>query len=115
MVFFAGDAAGEASVEAAVFFEVEAVLFFVVVALVVVPVDVAVVSSFFWVWQPRNAANISAVIKDKTDVFIGLVKLTKGRECRSGIQRASSKWIENHATEVSRVISISTPFVFQII
>jgi hypothetical protein len=46
-VVFFGDAAGEASVEAVVFFEVEAVLFFVVVALVVVPVDVAVVSSFF--------------------------------------------------------------------
>jgi hypothetical protein len=27
--------------------------------------------------------SISAVIKDKTDVFIGLVKLNKGRECRS--------------------------------
>ena len=77
MVFFAGDAAGEASVEAVVFFEVEAVLFFAVVALVVVPVDVAVVSSFFWVWQPRNAVNTSAVIKDKTDVFIGLLSLTK--------------------------------------
>ena len=43
VVFFA---AGDASVEAAVdFLLVE--LFFVVVALVVVPVDVAVVSSFF--------------------------------------------------------------------
>ena len=91
MVFFAGDAAGEASVEAVVFFEVEAVLFFAVVALVVVPVDVAVVSSFFWVWQPRNAVNISAVIKDKTDVFIGLVKLNEDRECRSPPRRASTK------------------------
>jgi hypothetical protein len=81
VVFLAGDAEAEASAEADVFFEVVAVplavLFFVVVALVVVPVDVAVVSSFFWVWQPRNAVNASAVIKDKTDVFIGLVKLNK--------------------------------------
>jgi hypothetical protein len=65
VVFFA---AGDASVEAAVDFLVVAV-FFVVVALVVDAVVVAA-SSFFWVWQPRNAVNISAVIKDKTDVFI---------------------------------------------
>ena len=70
MLFFAeGDASVEADVE--VFFAVE--VFFVVDApwVVVVPVDVVVAaSSFFWVSQPRNAVNVSAVIKDKTDVFI---------------------------------------------
>jgi hypothetical protein len=64
VVFFA---AGDASVEAVDFLVVP--VFFVVVALVVDAVVVAA-SSFFWVWQPRNAVNISAVIKDKTDVFI---------------------------------------------
>ena len=90
VVFFA---AGDASVEAVVDFLVVVPVFFVVVALVVVPVEVAVVSSFFWVWQPRNAVSISAVIKDKTDVFIGLVKLNKGRECRSARRRASTKMV----------------------
>ena len=78
VVFFA---AGDDSVvvEDELFFVVE--VFFVV--LPVVPVDVAFVdvvvaaSSFFWLWQPRNAASVSAVIKDKTDVFIGLVKLNE--------------------------------------
>jgi hypothetical protein len=107
VVFLAGDAEAEASAEADVFFEVVAVplavLFFVVVALVVVPVDVAVVSSFFWVWQPRNAVNISAVIKDKTDVFIGLVQLNELRGCRSDWRRASTK---------SSVFSFQIPKVF---
>ena len=69
VVFFA---AGDASVEAAVVFLVVEVELFLVVALVVAPVvDVVVAaSSFFWVWQPRNAVNASAVIKDKIDVFI---------------------------------------------
>jgi hypothetical protein len=31
------------------------------------------------------------VIKDKTDVFIGLVKLNEQRECRSARDRASTK------------------------
>ncbi len=88
VVFFAaGDASVEADVE--LFFAVE--VFLVEVALVVVPVDVVVASSFFWVWQPRNAVNASAVIKDKTDVFIGLVKLNESRECRSMRFRASIK------------------------
>ena len=90
VVFFA-DAVGDASVEADVFFVVEVFLAEVEVAWVVVaPVDV-VASSFFWLWQPRNAASVSAVIKDKTDVFIGLVKLNEGRECRSIRRRASIK------------------------
>ena len=99
VVFFV---AGDASVEAVVDFLVVE-LFFVVVALAVVPVDVAVVSSFFWVWQPRNAVNISAVIKDKTDVFIGLVQLNERRGCRSVWRRASTK---------SSVFSFQIPQVF---
>ena len=87
MVFFAAD--GDASVEADVFFVVD---FFVVdAAWVVVPVDVIEVSSFFWDWQPRKAAIVSAVIKDKTGVFIGLVKLNENRECRDASPRASIK------------------------
>ena len=58
---------------------------------VVAVVDVAEVSSFFWVWQPKKAASVSAVIKDKTDVFIELVKLNEGRECRDARDRASTK------------------------
>jgi hypothetical protein len=87
-----GEADGDASVEADVdvFFAVE-VFFVVDAAWVVVPVDVAVVSSFFWVWQPKKAASVSAVIKDKTDVFIGLVKLNEDQECRSSPARASIK------------------------
>lgn len=73
-----------------VFFVVEVFLAEVDVAWVVAPV-VAVVSSFFWLWQPRNAASVNAVIKDKTDVFIGLVKLNEHRECRSSCRRASIK------------------------
>ena len=71
--FFAGDSAGDAdSAAAAVFFL--AVVFFVVAACVVVaPVVVVAVSSFFCAWQEvKNATVASAVIKDKTDFFIGL-------------------------------------------
>ena len=83
VVFFVADAVGDASVEAAVFFVVVVFLAEVDVAWVVVaPVDV-IFSSFFCDWQPRKAVSISTVIKDKTDVFIGLVKLNEGRECRS--------------------------------
>jgi hypothetical protein len=76
VVFFAE---GDASVEVVDedFFELE--VFFVVVPVpwVVAVVEVAVVaSSFFWLWQPRNAASVSAVIKDKTDVFIVWLSLT---------------------------------------
>ena len=89
VVFFA---AGEASVEAAVELFLVVEVFFVDAALVVVPVDVVVAaSSFFWVWQPKSAVTASAVIKDKTDVFIGLVKLNEHRECRSAPRRASIK------------------------
>jgi len=45
-------------------------LFFDVDVALVVDAVVVAASSFFWDWQPRNAVNISAVIKDKTDVFI---------------------------------------------
>ena len=94
MLFF-GDAAGDASVEAdvEVFFVVEVFLAEVEVAWVVVaPVDVvAAASSFFWDWQPKNAAIASAVINVKTGVFIGLVKLNEGRECRPARDRASIK------------------------
>ena len=87
MVFFAD---GDASVEADVFFVVD--FFFVVdAAWVVAPVDVIEVSSFFWDWQPRKAASVSAVIKDKTGVFIELVKLNEDRECREASPRASIK------------------------
>ena len=71
-----------------VFFVVEVFLAEVDVAWVVV---VAAGSSFFWVWQPKKAASVSAVIKDKTVVFIGLVKLNEHRECRSSCRRASIK------------------------
>ena len=73
MLFFAGDAEAEAAVE--LFLVVEVELFFDV-ALVEAAVVVVSAVSFFWVWQPRNAVSVSAVIKDKTDVFI-VVKLTK--------------------------------------
>ena len=91
-VFF-GDADGDASVEAdvEVFFAVELFLAEVDVPCVVVaPVDV-VASSFFCDWQPRKAVSINTVIKDKTGVFIGLVKLNEDRECRSLPERASTK------------------------
>jgi len=92
VLFFAGDAEAEASAEAdEVFFVVEVFLAVVDVAWVVVaPVD-AVASSFFCDWQPRKAVIVSTVIKDKTGVFIGLVKLNEGRECRSPRERASTK------------------------
>ena len=61
-------AAGDASDEAVLFLVVE--LFFVVEAALVGDAVVVAASSFFWVWHPRNAVSISAVIKDKTDVFI---------------------------------------------
>jgi hypothetical protein len=73
--FLAGDDSLEA--EAELFFVVdEAVLFLVDLAVVAEDVVVAA-SSFFWVWQPRNAVNVSTVIKDKTDVFICWLSLTK--------------------------------------
>lgn len=57
---------------------VELELFLVVeVPCVVVAVVVACGFSFFWAWQPTNAATASAVIKVKTDVFIELVKLNE--------------------------------------
>jgi hypothetical protein len=91
VVFFAAaDADGDASVEADVFFVVDFLLV-VDAAWVVVPVDVIAVSSFFWDWQPRKAAIVSTVIKDKTGVFIGLVKLNEDRECRGASPRASIK------------------------
>jgi hypothetical protein len=71
-VLFLGEADGDASVEAdsEVFFVVEVFFLLVVDApwVVVAPVDV--VSSFFCDWQPKKAAIVSAVIKDKTGVFI---------------------------------------------
>ena len=69
MLFFAaGDAEFEAVAE--LFLAVEVVLFFEVDEALVVDAVVVAASSFFWVWQPRNAVKVSAVIKDKTDVFI---------------------------------------------
>jgi len=91
VVFFAAaDADGDASVEADVFFVVDFLLV-VDAAWVVVPVDVIAVSSFFWDWQPRKTPSVSTVIKDKTGVFIELVKLNKDRECRDASPRASIK------------------------
>lgn len=73
VVFFAaGDVAAEADVD---FLVVEEVFF----VLVVDAADVVIASSFFWVWQPRNAVNVSAVIKVKTDVFIVWLSLTPPR------------------------------------
>ena len=69
VVFFAGDDSAEADVD---FLVVEEVFFVLVDAA-----DVVIASSFFWVWQPRNAVNVSAVIKVKTDVFIVWLSLTK--------------------------------------
>ena len=87
MVFFA---AGDASVEADVFFVVDFLLV-VDAAWVVVPVVVIAVSSFFWDWQPRKAAIVNTVIKDKTGVFIEFGKLNEDRECRDARDRASIK------------------------
>jgi hypothetical protein len=89
-VFF-GDADGDASVEADV--EVFLVEDFLVVAVpwVVAVVEVALVASSFFAHEPRNAAIVSAVIKAKNDVFIGLVKLNEGRECRVAWARARLK------------------------
>lgn len=86
VVFFfaAGDVAAEADVD---FLVVEDVFF---VLVLVDAADVVIASSFFWVWQPRNAVNVSAVIKVKTDVFIMWLSLTL-RECRSVSPRASMK------------------------
>jgi hypothetical protein len=85
-----GDASVEADVE--VFFEVEVFLAEVDFAWVVVPVVAAAVDvSSFFAQEVTNAAIASAVIKDKTDVFIGLVKLNENRECRSAGGRASIK------------------------
>jgi len=72
--FLAGDAEDEAELE--LFFVLEVELFFVVPFVVAEDVVVAA-SSFLWVWQPRNAVNVSAVIKDKTDVFIVWLSLTE--------------------------------------
>ena len=88
MVFFAAaDADGDASAEADVFF----VVVFLLVVDAAWVVVVAAGSSFFWVWQPKKAASVSAVIKDKTGVFIELVKLNENRECRDASPRASIK------------------------
>jgi hypothetical protein len=76
VVFLAGEDSLEA--EAELFFVVdEPELFFVDLAVVAEDVVVAA-SSFFCDWQPRNAVNASAVIKDKTGVFIYKVKLNEG-------------------------------------
>jgi hypothetical protein len=78
LFFAAGDDSVEADSE--VFFVVEDFFLAEVdVACVVVPVDVVADSSCFCVWQPRNAVNVSAVIKDKTDVFIFGLSLTRPR------------------------------------
>jgi hypothetical protein len=75
----------------------EVVLVFFPVFVLVDPARVAVgavvpiVSSFFWAWQPTNAAIATAVIKVKTDVFIGVIKLNEPRECRSCPRGASTK------------------------
>ena len=61
VVFFSADDAS-----------VEDVDFFFEVDVAFVGAVVVAVSSFFWDWQPRNAVNVTAMIKDKTDVFIGL-------------------------------------------
>jgi len=86
-----GEAAGEASVEAVVFFVVELFLVVDAVPWVVAVVEVAVVASSFFAHEPRNAAIVSAVIKANRDVFIGLVKLNEGRECPEPPSRASIK------------------------
>jgi hypothetical protein len=66
--FFAGDASAEAVED---FLVVE--LFFVVdVPCVVVAAVVLCALSFFWAWQPTNANTANAVIKVKTDIFIGV-------------------------------------------
>jgi hypothetical protein len=52
----------------------------VVVFPVVAVVEVAVVACSFFAHEPRNAAIVSAVIKAKRDVFIGLVKLNKAED-----------------------------------
>ena len=74
VVFFL---AGEASAEAVEDFLVLVVeLFFVVdvpwVVEAVPPPVVPCTFSFFWAWQPTKAATARAVIKVKTDVFIGV-------------------------------------------
>jgi len=74
--FFAGEASLEAELE--LFFVVELAELFLAVPFVVDVEDVVVAaSSFFCVWQPRKAVNVSAVIKDKTDVFIVWLSLTR--------------------------------------
>lgn len=76
MLFFAsGEAEDEAELE--LFFVLEVELFFVVPFVVVAEDVVVAASSFFCVWQPRKAVNVSAVIKDKTDVFIVWLSLTQ--------------------------------------
>jgi len=77
LFFSAGEAEDEAEVEL-FFLVVEVELF--LVPLVVEAEDVVIeASSFFCVWQPRKAVNVSAVIKDKTGVFIVWLSLTKAR------------------------------------
>jgi len=90
-VVFFGEADADASVEVdvEVFFAVE--VFLVAVPWVVAVVEVAVVASSFFAHEPRNAAIVSAVIKAKRDVFIGLVKLNEGRECPVAWARARLK------------------------
>jgi hypothetical protein len=83
----AGDDSLEA--EAELFFVVEPELFLVDLAVVAEDVVVAA-SSFFWDWQPRNAVNVSTVIKDKTDVFILYIRLSLTR-ARMSIHASQSK------------------------
>ena len=53
--------------------------------------EAAMGSSFFCAHELKNATVASAVIRDKTVVFIGVVKLNEPRECRSSARRASTK------------------------
>jgi len=72
-VAFFGDAEadGEASVVAAPFLAVVVVVFFAVVFLAVVAVLEVAAVSCFCAQEVTNAMPIKAVIKDKTDFFIG--------------------------------------------
>ncbi len=74
MAFFGdAEADGEASVVAAPFLAVVVVVFFAVVFLAVAVVAVLEVAavSCFCAQEVTNAMPIKAVIKDKTDFFIG--------------------------------------------
>ena len=72
MAFFGdAEADGEASVVAAPFLAVVVVVFFAVVFLAVVAVLEVAAVSCFCAQEVTNAMPIKAVIKDKTDFFIG--------------------------------------------